>query len=719
MQDLYGNMPVRVKQRAVQYAASVGVGAKEMDILKRHILALLLAWPSQVSLTLTDMAQSKREFLIRVKDGSQSSLDTTQKSLRSSQGVTVQRLDLRWICSLLSQGGYIEPTECDSWQETSANSKSIRINAALCVTPAPSKRVQFISLGIRPIAAESEPNILLDEINKLYSASSFGNLEEYDGEKKAQSANDRRFKHDGLTNRDLRGAGKGVDRWPMFFMRIEFRDLGPDPKLEREGIILKVLAVIKAMVLKFLESNGFRPVARSDQRRQKLNQRPSLAKTISSAPDCFSAWSRIKSSQPFRGTLKSAVDENMTIALAENPERPSVLALTDVEPKNQQLERGVDNEDGLIKWVDPVTKRKVMVNSRTGLAVEKAQGRPRTAPPVLQKGTIFTQDPPALQSNTLQTRPSTSSWAHTLISNWENPVFAPVEQAITRIHNETNDGALPLGNHHNCDTHGLPHGFSAPTKSDSRIPKTALQTARVISQVDQKFVLIRTSARQPTLILIDQHAADERIRVEGLLHDLRTQGPATLSKPLTFSIATIHEHTLLSQQIHFFAQWRITYNLSSPTSPASITVTALPPAISQRCVLQPSILLNLLRSTIHSSAPLSNTTPPKALLDIINSRACRSAIMFNDELSREECVELVRRLARTGNPFQCAHGRVSMVPLVGLGEEAALCAGIGAEGLVKVKAGEGEGENFVEAWKRRHSGEAGMERSGLDVHEVI
>jgi DNA mismatch repair protein MLH3 len=43
------------------------------------------------------------------------------------------------------------------------------------------------------------------------------------------------------------------------------------------------------------------------------------------------------------------------------------------------------------------------------------------------------------------------------------------------------------------------------------------------------------------------------------------------------------------------------------------------------------------------------------------------AIMFNDALSTEECKMLVDRLAGCAFPFQCAHGRPSMVPLVDIG----------------------------------------------------
>ena len=58
---------------------------------------------------------------------------------------------------------------------------------------------------------------------------------------------------------------------------------------------------------------------------------------------------------------------------------------------------------------------------------------------------------------------------------------------------------------------------------------------------------------------------------------------------------------------------------------------------------------------------------PKGVLEMLNSRACRSAIMFNDWLSLDQCRDLVRSLARCSFPFQCAHGRPSMVPLVDLG----------------------------------------------------
>ena len=57
---------------------------------------------------------------------------------------------------------------------------------------------------------------------------------------------------------------------------------------------------------------------------------------------------------------------------------------------------------------------------------------------------------------------------------------------------------------------------------------------------------------------------------------------------------------------------------------------------------------------------------PLAITRILNSKACRGAIMFGEELSHDQCVHLLQRLSYTKLPFQCAHGRPSMVPLVTL-----------------------------------------------------
>jgi DNA mismatch repair protein MLH3 len=71
--------------------------------------------------------------------------------------------------------------------------------------------------------------------------------------------------------------------------------------------------------------------------------------------------------------------------------------------------------------------------------------------------------------------------------------------------------------------------------------------------------------------------------------------------------------------------------------------------------------------------------------------------MFNDELSKEQCEVLVGKLAACKFPFQCAHGRPSLVPLVDLGRlkmGSISTLALGKRGVVE----DGFGRNF-QSWK--------------------
>jgi DNA mismatch repair protein MLH3 len=57
-------------------------------------------------------------------------------------------------------------------------------------------------------------------------------------------------------------------------------------------------------------------------------------------------------------------------------------------------------------------------------------------------------------------------------------------------------------------------------------------------------------------------------------------------------------------------------------------------------------------------------TIPIPILEHLKSKACRSAIMFGEELSLSQCKRLIRELSGCKIPFQCAHGRPSVAPLV-------------------------------------------------------
>jgi DNA mismatch repair protein MLH3 len=248
-----------------------------------------------------------------------------------------------------------------------------------------------------------------------------------------------------------------------------------------------------------------------------------------------------------------------------------------------------------------------------------------------------------------------------------------------------------------------------------------------------------TDSSSQTLVLVDQHAASERVILERLLSDLyapidanstsarlrtntgcsSTVSTTVLDKPLVFEL-TANESELLRVQAPLFAQHGILYDLHTTTQSRNhhtLSAKALPPGIAERCKLFPKLLIDLLRSEIWSRVESGKPIPaglpassgeqswlrrlgtcPKVLLEMLNSRACRSAVMFNDVLSVPDCADLVERLGKCAFPFMCAHGRVSMVPIGVVGGD----SGSGFKGAWGGdSAGEGAARaGFVGAWMR-------------------
>ena len=191
----------------------------------------------------------------------------------------------------------------------------------------------------------------------------------------------------------------------------------------------------------------------------------------------------------------------------------------------------------------------------------------------------------------------------------------------------------------------------------------------------------------------------------------QTPGVATchLGKPIIFEVDT-REKALFQRLAQYFAKWGVLYEFSKELLSETkrthfvpflkLKVLALPACIAERCRAEPKLLAKMLREEAwrlergpnraslvdRESFAVGKPTwvqriqgCPQGILEMINSRACRSAIMFNDKLSMDECKALVRRLAQCAFPFQCAHGRPSMVPIISL--RAAVWDGLGMRNL--------------------------------------
>jgi DNA mismatch repair ATPase MutL len=148
-----------------------------------------------------------------------------------------------------------------------------------------------------------------------------------------------------------------------------------------------------------------------------------------------------------------------------------------------------------------------------------------------------------------------------------------------------------------------------------------------------------------------------------------------LSKDPLDNIATSdsrHFHQLRSASKYFGQK------VSSQTNDTHyIQVTKIPRVISDRCTTNTMLLKQIICDHIAwmesqpQSQRMDNFQPddeagawsrylrhcPRGIVDILKSKACRNAIMFNDSLTDQQCQKLIDLVSDCAFPFQCAHGR--------------------------------------------------------------
>ncbi|KAL3450838.1 hypothetical protein BJX65DRAFT_252599 [Aspergillus insuetus] len=679
--DLFGNMPVRVKSRALTLQKPDELD-RQWDDLKQLLVSLLIAHDDVSKLVISD-ADKERKLTIRPHgQGAQANGD----------------LNLTRLSSILSQAGLVDTHNPRQWHAVSAVALGLTIHAGLSLVPSPSKKAQFISLGIEPVFAQSQTNVLYNEVNRLFAMSDFGTTGGA-----SPSTNE-------ATDLDARrGRSMQVNKWPMFYIRINAGPVANDPDLpESDKSLQRILDVVSLMINEFLKEHNMRPRGGKRKRQDsvqdtespspgKPRQRAAKAElsgkqirfpsfSRSSVGTNFGSWSRVKSGNSRAAGLKvqgitAEPAQNITAQSTESTAQEAIPdSVPELAPERASAEGRTEKAQGdaIIPWVDPHTGISHWVNSRTGQSVN---ARPSASFALANRHRTTGYLTQRLDSTKRPSSdvPQQNTWLENLLDDWKNPVFGRAEKPINVVDTETDDTSQKLCG---LDNFGV-------SRYRGKLRKGDLAAARVIGQVDRKFILVdmAVTSSEPTMVLIDQHAADERCRVESLFEEFfDPNGIRTIQlDPVIFDIANT-EVLLFRKQQWFFKFWGIEYLIEEGTrsSKASVLVSKLPAMIAERCRTEPELIVNIIRGEIWKRAEIGSSRPsspavgrterrdwmswlascPSAILDLLNSRACRTAIMFNDVLTLEECQALVRRLATCVFPFQCAHGRPSMVPLV-------------------------------------------------------
>lgn len=239
-------------------------------------------------------------------------------------------------------------------------------------------------------------------------------------------------------------------------------------------------------------------------------------------------------------------------------------------------------------------------------------------------------------------------------------------------------------------------GSSTPTIADlptevrgggQHFTREDLKDAEFVAQVDRKFLLVKMRGRSDaefegtaameTLVVVDQHAASERVRVERMFEllcgkvakgeevEVWTFGKgeegdgvkeAKGAQPCAVVVSRA-EAILAAERMDDFKRWGIglevpAFNNQTPTAEGDyvqLRLTSVPLVISDRLRVEPRLQQELVRSYLSQLAEHGGGSKsareqvseektwrsvvrqcPPVLLDLVKSKACRGAIMFND-----------------------------------------------------------------------------------------
>jgi DNA mismatch repair protein MutL len=187
-----------------------------------------------------------------------------------------------------------------------------------------------------------------------------------------------------------------------------------------------------------------------------------------------------------------------------------------------------------------------------------------------------------------------------------------------------------------------------------------LPPLRVLGQLHGTYVV----AESPDgLVLVDQHAADERVHYERLRRafdgDVATQA---LAEPVALE--------LTAREAELFAEYDDALESvgfrAARTDERRVSVRAVPAVLD--ATLEPDLLRDVLTALVDGAD--GGETVGDVADDLLSDLACHPAVTGNTSLTEGSVVDLLDALDGCENPYACPHGRPVVVELDGdeLGE---------------------------------------------------
>ena len=184
------------------------------------------------------------------------------------------------------------------------------------------------------------------------------------------------------------------------------------------------------------------------------------------------------------------------------------------------------------------------------------------------------------------------------------------------------------------------------------LTETARKKHKIIGQLFDTYWLIEYEEK---LFIIDQHAAHEKVLYEQTMEKLKAKSfdSQAISPPIILTLDNEEVATLkkYKKEIANFG-----YEIE-PFGGKEYAITAIPADFSD--VNMKSMFIDML----DDFANISGEQAPILIMEKVASMSCKAAVKGHDHLSLEEATHLIDTLLTLENPYQCPHGRPTIISM--------------------------------------------------------
>lgn len=195
---------------------------------------------------------------------------------------------------------------------------------------------------------------------------------------------------------------------------------------------------------------------------------------------------------------------------------------------------------------------------------------------------------------------------------------------------------------------------AASTNQDN--PMAPLLAGRIVGHLFNTYIIIEA---EDDYYLIDQHAAHEKINYEKLMHGYRNRTVPThpLLVPVTVDL-TVSEMEYAESGRELLERFGFEFE---PFGERSMVLRAYPLSLDE---LSPQeAFYNALERMSELSVSDAEEPNPDDIEHILATVACKASVKAHDKLSDIEIRALLDQMSELDHPFQCPHGRPSVLKM--------------------------------------------------------